>query len=184
MANLLTLARILLVVPFVALFFVDAAWAMKAAFAVFAIAAATDFVDGRLARARRETSALGAALDPLADKLLIVAAVILLVRNGAIRDLGVVAALIMVLREIWVSGLREALAGRGAGLPVTSLAKWKTTAQLIAVGLLLAAAPGGFGGAGLQPVADFAFWIAALLTLVTGVAYSRQAMRLLRNRPQ
>lgn len=184
MANLLTLARIVLIVPFAALFFVDAAWAMKAAFAVFAIAAATDFVDGHLARARRETSALGAALDPLADKLLIVAGVILLVRNGAIRDLGVVAALIVVLREIWVSGLREALAGRGAGLPVTPLSKWKTTAQLIAVGLLLATAPGGLAGAGPKPAADLALWIAALLTLVTGVAYSRQAMRLLRNQPQ
>ncbi len=184
MANLLTLARILLILPFAALFFVDASWAMKAAFAVFAIAAATDFFDGRLARARGETSTLGAALDPLADKLLVAAAVILLVRNGAIRDLGIVAALVILLREVWVSGLREAVAGFGEVLPVTLLSKWKTTAQLIAVGLLLAAAPGGLGGAGLKPVADLALWVAALLTAATGVAYSRQAMRLLRNRPQ
>lgn len=184
LATILTFLRILLIAPFAALFFIRAPWAMNAALGVFVLAAATDFLDGFVARARRETSALGAALDPLADKLLIAAAIILLVRNGAIRDLGILAALAILLREVWVSGLREALAGSGEGLPVTPLAKWKTTAQLVAIGLLLAAAPGGVGGAGLQPVADLAFWIAALLTLVTGAAYSRQAMRLLRNRPQ
>ena len=84
MANALTLARIALIAPFAAVFLINAPWNMTAALAIFIIAAATDFLDGRIARARGETSALGAALDPLADKLLIAAALILLVRNGVI----------------------------------------------------------------------------------------------------
>lgn len=182
MANLLTLARILLIVPLAALFFTSSPWAMKAALGVFVVAAATDFLDGQIARARGETSAFGAALDPLADKLLVAAALLLLVRNGVISGGGVVAALVILLREILVGGLREALGGRGATLPVTSLAKWKTTFQLIAVGLLLAAAPGGMLGAGQLPLAHGALWLAALLTLWTGADYCARAVRLLRGR--
>lgn len=180
MANFLTISRILLIAPFTAMFFINANWALKAAFVFFAIAAATDFLDGRLARSRGEVSALGAALDPLADKLLIAAALVLLVRNGVIHDLGVVAALAVLLREVLVGGLREALGPSGATLPVTGLAKAKTSAQLLAVGLLVASAPGGIAGAALAPVADTLFWVAALLTVVTGATYTRDAVRLLR----
>lgn len=183
MANLLTLARIVLIIPFAAMFFIDAPWALTAAFAFFAIAAATDFLDGRVARARGETSALGAALDPLADKLLVAAALLLLVRNGVIRDLGVVAALAILLREILVGGLREQLSGIGEALPVTGLAKIKTSVQLLAIGLLVASAPGGLAGAAIAPAAIALFWIAAALTVATGADYSRHAVRLLRNRP-
>lgn len=183
MATLLTALRILLIAPFAAMFFIDAPWAMNAAFFIFAIAAATDFVDGWVARARGEISALGAALDPVADKLLMAAALLLLVRNGVIRDLGVIAALAMLLREILVGGLREALAGRGALLPVTTLAKWKTTAQLVGVALLLASAPGGLAGQSLRPAAAAIFWLAAVLTVSTGAAYVARAVSLLRDRP-
>lgn len=183
MANLLTAARIALILPFAAMFFISAPWAMPAAFIIFAFAAITDFLDGRLARARGETSALGATLDPLADKLLIAAALLLLVRNGIIRDTAVIAALAILLREIFVGGLRESLGGLGATLPVTALAKIKTTVQLVAVGLLLAAAPGGLAGPAIAPVAIATLWGAALLTLVTGFEYARRAFPLLRNRP-
>lgn len=183
MANFVTVLRMVLIVPFAAMFFIDATWALKAAFALFTIAAATDFIDGWLARSRGETSALGAALDPLADKLLVAAALLLLVRNGVIRDTGVVAALAILLREILVGGLREAVGKIGGSLPVTTLAKWKTTAQLVAVGLLLAAAPGGITGDSFRPAADAAFWLAAILTIVTGGDYARKAVRLLRGRP-
>ncbi|MFZ5618916.1 MAG: CDP-diacylglycerol--glycerol-3-phosphate 3-phosphatidyltransferase [Pseudomonadota bacterium] len=183
MANFLTVMRMALIVPFASMFFIDAPWALTVAFAIFAVAAATDFLDGWIARARNETSALGAALDPLADKLLISAALLLLVRNGVIRDLGVIAALAILLREILVGGLREAVGKNGGSLPVTTLAKWKTTAQLLAVGLLIAAAPGGIAGEALKPAAGAAFWLAALLTVVTGADYSRKAVRLLRGRP-
>ncbi len=180
MANLLTFARILLVIPFAALFLADAAWNMKAALAIFVVASATDFFDGWVARKRGEVSALGAALDPIADKLLIAAALLLLARNGVIRDFGVIAALIILLREIFVGGLREALATVGKALPVTPLAKWKTAAQIVAVGLLLAAAPGGLIGEPARPVASGALWLAAILTLWTGSDYALKGVSALR----
>lgn len=183
MANFLTLSRIVLIIPFAAMFFIAAPWALTAAFAIFAIAAATDFFDGRIARARGETSALGAALDPLADKLLVAAALLLLVRNGVIRDFGVVAALAILLREILVGGLREQLGKIGETLPVTGPAKIKTSVQLLAVGLLIAAAPGGLAGDQIAPAAMGLFWIAAILTVATGADYSRRAVQLLRNPP-
>lgn len=182
MANLLTLARIALILPFAAMFFVNAAWAMTAALVIFIIAASTDFLDGYVARARGETSALGAALDPLADKLLVAAALILLIRNGVIAGAGVAAALIIVLREVLVGGLREAVTLKGASLPVTGIAKLKTAAQLIAVGLLLASAPGGVLGEGARPLASGVFWLAAVLTLWTGADYSWRAAALLNDR--
>ena len=182
MANLITLARIALIIPFCAFFLFDVSWGMKAAFIVFVIASLTDFLDGYVARARGEVSALGAALDPLADKLLISTALILLVRNGIIHDIGVIAVIIIILREILVSGLREAVTAKGASLPVTSLAKWKTAAQLIAAGLLLASAPLGFVGDLWRPFAAGALWLAALLTFWTGADYAYRAVQLLRER--
>ncbi len=182
MANVITLARIALIIPFVALFMASAPWNMMAAFAVFVLASLTDFVDGRVARARGKVSALGAAIDPLADKLLITAALILLVRNGVIGGAGVIAALAIILREILVSGLREAVAARGGALPVTRLAKWKTAAQIIAAGLLLATAPQGLIGAEFRPFGVGALWLAAILTIWTGAAYSVGAIRLLSGR--
>lgn len=184
MANFLTMGRIALIIPFTALFLANAPWNMKAAFVLFVIAALTDFLDGRVARARNETTALGAALDPLADKLLVSTALILLVRNGVIAGFGVVAVLIIILREIFVSGLREALGPSGAALPVTALAKWKTAAQLLAAGLLLAAAPHGFIGESLRPAAAALLWIAAVLTFWTGADYALRAARQLRARDQ
>ncbi len=180
MANLITLARMALVIPFVFAFLANAPWNMTVALIIFIIAAATDFLDGYVARARGEISALGAALDPLADKLLIAAALILLVRNGVVTGAGVVAVIIIILRELFVSGLREAMSAHDAKLPVTVLAKWKTTAQLIAAGLLLAAAPTGIAGASLRPVASAFLWIATVLTFWTGAEYALRAMPLLR----
>jgi CDP-diacylglycerol--glycerol-3-phosphate 3-phosphatidyltransferase len=177
MANVLTVGRTALVAPFAALFFLNAPWAMQAALVLFAIAALTDLFDGMVARARKETSALGAALDPLADKLLVAAAMILLVMNGVISGPAVVAALVIVIREILVAGLREALALRANSLPVTRLAKWKTAFQMIAVAALIAGAPGGFapdlrGEAGV-------LWIAAALTFWTGADYAWRSFALL-----
>lgn len=182
MATAITLARMALVIPFAACFFIDASWGLTAALAVFLIAAATDFLDGRIARARGEVSALGGALDPLADKLLVAAALLLLVRNGVIRDAGVVAALIILLREFIVSGLREAVTQAGDTLPVTRLAKWKTGAQMTAAAALIAAAPGGAIGEPVRALAAGLLWLAAVLTFWTGAAYARSAVRILRAR--
>ena len=180
MATLITLARIALIVPFAAMFFIAAPWAMTGALVIFLIAAATDFLDGYVARARGEVSALGAALDPLADKLLIAAALILLIRNGVINGAGVVAALVIILREILVGGLREAVTQAGGGLPVTALAKAKTAAQLVAAAMLIAAAPGGVVGEALLPLAGGLFWLAAVLTFWTGAEYGVKAVAFLR----
>jgi CDP-diacylglycerol--glycerol-3-phosphate 3-phosphatidyltransferase len=180
MATLITLARIALIVPFAAMFFIAAPWAMTAALVIFIVAAATDFLDGMIARARGEVSALGAALDPLADKLLIAAALILLIRNGVIAGAGVIAALVIILREILVGGLREAVTAAGGSLPVTALAKGKTAAQLIAAAMLLAAAPGGAVGEALRPLASGVFWLAAVLTFWTGAGYVLNATAYLR----
>lgn len=181
MANILTFGRIALIVPFVAVFLWDASWNMKAAFVVFVVAALTDFFDGWVARARRETSALGAAIDPVADKLLIAAALILLVRNGIIHGPGVIAVIVIIAREILVSGLREAVAAKGAALTVTPLAKWKTAAQLLAAGLFLAAAPQGFISELSRAAASGVLWLAAVLTFWTGADYVWRAAHVLRD---
>lgn len=181
MANALTFARIALIAPFAAMFFIAAPWAMQAALALFILAALTDLFDGMAARSTGRVTALGAALDPLADKMLIAAALILLTRNGVIRDAGVIAALIILMREIFVGGMREAVGQKGETLPVTALAKLKTMAQLIAIALLLAAAPGGAGSEAMRPLAAAIFWFAAVLTAWTGVDYGARAIRILRS---
>ncbi|MEM9170975.1 MAG: CDP-diacylglycerol--glycerol-3-phosphate 3-phosphatidyltransferase [Pseudomonadota bacterium] len=183
MANTITGLRILLVFPFAATFFLSADWAMDAAFAVYVLAAATDFLDGLVARARGEVSALGAALDPVADKILVAAALLLLTRNGVVAGAGVFAAILIIAREFLIGGLREALGPRGAALPVSPLAKIKTGAQLVAVGLLIAAAPGGVIGPALLPLAAGALWVAVALTVWTGADYARRAAALLKTRP-
>ena len=182
MANLITLARIALILPFLAVFTTNAGWNMNAALIIFLVAAFSDFLDGAVARARGETSALGAALDPLADKLLIAAALILLSRNGAIAGPHIFAMLAIILREIMISGLREAVAQNNGALPVTKLAKWKTTFQIISVGLLLAATPNGLIGPTMQSVALITLWVAAVLTVWIGAKYAIDATRFLRTR--
>lgn len=176
MANLITFARIALIIPFMIVFLAEARWNMNGALVIFTVAALSDFLDGYVARARNEVSALGAALDPLADKLLVTAALILLIRNGMIREAGVIAAILIVLREILVSGLREAVARAGGTLDVTGLAKFKTTAQLVAVGLILLAAPTGFVGPSLAAAASGVLWLSAVLTVWTGADYTRKAV--------
>ncbi len=183
MANLLTIGRILLIIPFTALFFVAWRPAMIAALLIYVLAALTDLFDGMVARARGETSAVGAALDPLADKLLVAAAILLLTKNGVIAGPAILAALIILLREMLVAGLREALAGQGRALPVAPLAKWKTAAQMLATASLLAVAPSGLAGAAFIPIANGLLWIAAALTFWTGADYAAKAAGALRRGP-
>lgn len=180
MANFLTIGRMTLIIPFVLCFLMDVPWGIKAALAVFIIASLTDFLDGKIARARGEVSTLGAALDPLADKLLITAALILLVRNGVVRGPDTIAVLVIILRELLISGLREAVAKKGNELSVTTLAKWKTAAQIIAIGLLLATAPAGLLNEAWRPVAIGGLWAATLLTFWTGADYAVRATSFLR----
>ena len=179
--NLLTLARIA-AIPLLVFF---AGWgtpqADMAACVVFALAGITDYFDGKLARDREQTSDLGRMLDPIADKLLVGATLMALVGEHRLGPAGLYPAIVIMLREILVSGLREYLAGLRVSLPVTKLAKWKTGFQMAALGTLLAGDTGaGVIGLGFLPVLMIGavlLWTAALLTLVTGWDYLRAGLR-------
>src|SRR5487761_2002403 len=173
--NLLTLSRIGAVPLVVLLVALRTPAADLAAALVFAVAAATDWLDGHLARSRRQASDLGRMLDPIADKLLVGASLMVLAGEGRLSGGTLFPAIVILLREILVSGLREYLAGIRVNLPVTRLAKWKTGFQMGALGTLLAGdatatllhltwLPVGLIGAAM-------LWIAAVLTLMTGWDY-------------
>lgn len=179
--NLLTMSRIAAIPLLVALAVVGAPWADLAACAVFSAAAITDYFDGKLARQRQQISDFGRMLDPIADKLLVGAALMLLAGTGRLTDLGLLPAIVILLREILVSGLREYLAGLKFGLPVTKLAKWKTGFQMGALGTLLGgdtAAP--LIGLDFLPVSligELMLWTAAALTMITGWDYVQAGLR-------
>jgi CDP-diacylglycerol--glycerol-3-phosphate 3-phosphatidyltransferase len=169
----------------------DAQFALlKYALFAFVLAATTDFVDGWAARRLNAESAWGATLDPIADKILLAAAVLGLLAQGAqpyVSHIAVPSALI-IFREFFVSSLRETAAARGVKLPVTALAKWKTTVQLVALALVLLVAAWPSLGLEMSPaqyepveaIAYAAMWVAAALTLWTGFEYALQANRRLR----
>ena len=184
MANLITLSRIIAVIIFVGVFTMNTSWNMTAALCVFILAALSDAVDGWVARRFGEESRLGAALDPIADKLLITAALILLIGNGVISGPEVYAAIAIPFREILASGLREALAADGAQMPVTRLAKAKTVAQSLAIALLIATAPSGLLSPQAAIIGDLTLWIAAGLTIWTGLVYVRFAVQELSPKPK
>jgi cardiolipin synthase len=173
--NILTLSRIAVIPLLVVLVAVNTPAADLAACIVFGLAGITDYFDGRLARSRRQQSDLGRMLDPIADKLLVGAVLMMLVGQNRLSPLGLYPAIVIMLREILVSGLREYLAGIRVGLPVTRLAKWKTGFQMGALGTLLG---GNTSGAILHlsflPVSfigESMLWVAAALTLITGWDY-------------
>ncbi|MFP5469494.1 MAG: CDP-diacylglycerol--glycerol-3-phosphate 3-phosphatidyltransferase, partial [Alphaproteobacteria bacterium] len=143
----------------------------------FVIAGVTDFFDGYLARSMHQQSALGAMLDPIADKLLVGAAIVMLVYSRRIDGLNVISAVIILCREILVSGLREFLAGLKVSVPVSRLAKWKTAGQMIALGFLLAGEAGDKAVWMNHEIGITGLWIAAILTLYTGYDYLRAGLR-------
>lgn len=185
--NVLTYGRILAVPALVAVMFIDkpahanAAWndyPNWIALVIFLAACVTDFFDGYLARAWAQQSSLGQMLDPIADKLLVGAVLIMLVANGSIRSWSIWAAIIILSREILVSGLREYLAELRVKVAVSRLAKWKTTVQMIALGFLIAGDAGDKLLGGLATPAGLALlWIAAMVTLYTGYDYFRAGVR-------
>jgi cardiolipin synthase len=167
----LTLSRIVAIPVIVALFWFQGDEWRYVACAVYGIAAATDWLDGYLARAWAQQSKLGRIFDPIADKLLVAATILLLVAFGRVAGVSVLAALVILLREVLVSGLREFLAEIRVGLPVSKLAKWKTGIQMTTLGFLIVgdAAPTAFLPVTL--VGELGLWIAAALTLYTGYDY-------------
>jgi cardiolipin synthase len=175
-ANILTLSRIAAIPLVVLCMWLDRSWSPWVSVVLFAAAAITDWFDGYFARRYHQISRLGRFLDPIADKLLVAAVLVMLVQSGPLHGVNVFAALIILAREILVSGLREFLAELRVGLPVSQLAKWKTAAQMTAIAFLLV------GEAGpkeipVVPIGLALIWIAAVLTLVTGYDYLRTGLR-------
>lgn len=172
--NLLTFARIVMVPLLAAAFYLPLPWGQWLPFVLFVAASITDFFDGYLARKLNQTSDLGRLMDPIADKLLVMAALVMLVAAGRINTVGLWAALIILAREIFISGLREFLANRTVQIPVSQLAKWKTTTQMAAIILLLPGIDATIVGLSWR-----LFWqvgmallvIAALLSIITAAQY-------------
>lgn len=178
--NILTFTRILVIPILILSFFLDGVIANWLAATLFVFASVTDFVDGYLARLLKAQSNLGKVLDPIADKLLIATAIIMLVHFGNHDLLITIPGIIILFREIFVSGLREFLAEINVSMPVSQLAKWKTAVQMAALAILILGNQGTnieytdeIGRAGLV--------LAAILTVITGFAYFQAALKHLKN---
>ena len=180
--NLLTYARIAAVPAVVACMYWQnilqgGLWLRWIALTIFIAAGVTDFFDGYFARAWGQHSSFGRMLDPIADKLLVASCLLMLAANGTIKGWSLWAAIVILCREILVSGLREYLAELRVSVPVTRLAKWKTTGQLVAIGFLLAGEAGDRVLPVVTPIGLTLLWLSALLTLYTGYDYFRAGVR-------
>jgi cardiolipin synthase len=188
--NILTYARIAAVPAVVACMYWQSLlggglWLRWVALAIFIAAGITDFLDGYFARIWGQQSTFGRMLDPIADKLLVASCLLMLAVDGTIKGVTVLAAIVILCREILVSGLREYLAELRVSVPVTQLAKWKTALQLVAVGFLLAGAAGdkvltgwiGHETLTVTRIGIVLLWLSALLTLYTGYDYFRAGVR-------
>lgn len=173
--NLLTLFRIVAIPLLVATFYFDSPAMRWLALGLFSLAGISDFFDGWLARRWQQVSSLGRFLDPIADKLLVASVLMMLVAFRRVDEWGILPALVILCREILVSGLREFLAEVKIGLPVTNLAKWKTAAQMVALPVLLvgSAAPAWLPA---EQIGSGLLWLAALLTAITGWDYLRASL--------
>ena len=178
--NYLTIGRIIIVPIFVFTFYLPGFYGDLLPFALFVIASFTDFLDGLLARMFKEESKLGELLDPIADKIIVATALILLVMNETIKNYEVIAAIIILTREILISGLREFLARGKVNLPVSSLAKAKTFLQMVAISALLTGETGNkiinFQDYNAQTIGIVLLWLSAFLTLYTGYEYLRKGI--------
>ena len=178
--NILTIGRIIIVPFFVLAFYLPGFYGDLTACVLFVIASFTDFLDGMLARMMGEESKLGELLDPIADKIIVATALILLVMDGTIRHYEVIAAIIILTREILISGLREFLAKGQIKLPVSNLAKLKTFLQMLAIALLLTGETGNkilnFQDYNAQTIGIILLWVSAFLTLYTAYGYLIQGI--------
>ncbi len=175
--NLLTLSRIVVIpIIFLSVYITTKSWAVFAAI-LFIVASITDYFDGYLARSRNETSAFGRLLDPIADKLLVSSAlVVLLAKPGMIEyKISYIPVIVILCREILVSGLREFLREVNVGMPVTRLAKWKTGFQMTALSMMLLKGVWYWGGIG-----EVLLWVAGVLTFITGYQYFQRSLEYVR----
>ena len=178
--NILTLSRIAMVPVLVALLYVEGwlsiGWIAWVAMITFVVTAVTDFVDGEIARRSGQTTPIGRLLDPIADKILVSACLLMLVGIDRITGLALIPTLIILMREIIVAGLREYLAEiQAKGLPSSILAKWKTGIQMTAIGFLIVG-PHGPAGWPVSGIGLTLLWIAGGLTVITGWEYTRSAV--------
>ncbi|HMI97142.1 MAG TPA: CDP-diacylglycerol--glycerol-3-phosphate 3-phosphatidyltransferase [Micropepsaceae bacterium] len=174
--NSLTISRIALVPLFAAAFFLPGDTGRWIVFVLFCLAGLTDAVDGMIARKLKAESSLGRMLDPIADKLIVSAALLMLTADRTLQGIHLVPALVILCREILVSGLREFLAGADVSLPVTRVAKMKTVVQMVAIAALIATTASERMLPGVTSVALFGLWFAAALTMYTGYAYLRAGL--------
>ena len=178
--NYLTIGRIIIVPFFVVSFYLPGFYGDIIPFTLFVVASFTDFLDGLLARMYKEESKLGELLDPIADKIIVAAALILLVMDGTIKNYEVLAAIIILTREILISGLREFLAIGRIKLPVSNLAKYKTFLQMFSISILLTGETGNkiinFQDYNAQTIGIILLWLSAALTLFTGYEYMRKGI--------
>lgn len=181
--NILTMSRIFSI-PFIVLcFYIDGFFAHLCATVLFFAACLTDFFDGYLARQRKQVSALGRFLDPVADKLLISTILMMLCGSGVLTGIHVVGATVILAREIIVSGLREFLSEMQMRVPVTKYAKWKTAIQMTSVCCLLCSAmfPETFV---IKKIGIIFLWIAVVLTIFTGIRYLKLGiLKIVRDNP-
>ena len=178
--NYLTIGRIIIVPIFVLTFYLPGFYGDIIPFSLFVIASFTDFLDGLLARMYKEESKLGELLDPIADKIIVATALILLVMDGTIKNFEVIAAIIILTREILISGLREFLAKGKVNMPVSGLAKLKTFLQMFAISILLLGQTGNkiinFQDYNAQTIGIIILWLSAFITLYTGYDYLRRGI--------
>ena len=178
--NILTIGRIIIVPIFVLTFFIPGFFGDLIPFFLFILASFTDYLDGLLARLFKEEFRLGELLDPIADKIIVAAALILLVMNGTIKNYEVIAAIIILTREILISGLREFLAKTSVSIQVTSLSKLKTFLQMLSIAILLTGESGNklinFQDYNAQTIGIILLWLSAFLTLYTGYDYVRKGI--------
>ena len=178
--NYLTIGRIIIVPIFVFAYYLPGFYGDLIPFILFLVASFTDFLDGLLARMFKEESKLGELLDPIADKIIVATALILLVMDGTIKNYEVIAAIIILTREILISGLREFLAKGKLKLPVSNLAKLKTVLQMVSIALLLSGDTGNrvlnFQDYNAQTIGIILLWLSAALTLFTGYEYMRRGI--------
>jgi len=174
--NILTLSRIFAMPLLVFLLWLPNRFDYALAFGLYCLMGITDYFDGYLARAQGTVSKLGVFLDPIADKIMVAAVIVMLIFTRDIQSWHVIAALVILLREIAVSGLREFLAELRVSVPVSKLAKWKTTFQLVSLGgiILAGALP---EQAWILAVGLFSLWAAAVLTVLTGWDYLRVGLK-------
>lgn len=175
--NILTLSRIAMLPVLMGLFFIPEPWAAWSALGVYTLAAITDFLDGYLARSMDQISSFGKFLDPISDKIFVATLLLILVGFDRLTGVWIIPAIVILMREFLVAGLREYLGPLNVQLPVSKLAKWKTTVQMVTLGFLIV---GNYGDVILPHTLSYGQWgltLAAILTVITGWDYLKAGLK-------